>query len=151
MQPNSATSKKKKVFIEGSITPAFIGDAIAKHSTKTEVGAHSIFLGQVRADVHGDKTVAAIEYTAYTEMAEEKLSTIREEAFAAYPLTCMHIYHSLGIVPAGGVCLFIFTSSPHREDCMKATDFLVEKIKKKVHIFGKKIYEDATHTWKVNR
>jgi molybdopterin synthase catalytic subunit len=84
-------------------------------------------------------------------MAEEKIQTIRDEAFSRFNLTCMHIYHSTGMVKAGEVCLFIFTSSAHREDCMKATDFLVEKIKKEVPIFGREIFEDDSHVWKVNR
>ena len=42
--------KKHKVFVEGSISPQFIADSIAKHSTKTSIGAHDIFLGQVRND-----------------------------------------------------------------------------------------------------
>ena len=36
----------KKSFIQGSITAEFIGNSIAKHQTKTSIGAHNI-LGQV--------------------------------------------------------------------------------------------------------
>ena len=42
--------KPKNVFKEGAISSSFIGDSIAKHQTKTSIGAHNIFLGQVRAD-----------------------------------------------------------------------------------------------------
>ena len=41
---------KKTVFIEGPISSEFIGQSIAKHQSKTTIGAHNIFLGQVRAD-----------------------------------------------------------------------------------------------------
>ena len=54
----------KKVFMQGGIPAAFIGQSIAKHQIKTDIGAHNIFLGQVRADTIDGKTVRAIEYTA---------------------------------------------------------------------------------------
>ena len=56
-------SKRKNVFIDGPITPEFISDSIAKHQTKTSIGAHNIFLGQVRDDKIEDKSVQAIEYS----------------------------------------------------------------------------------------
>ena len=68
---------KKIVFIQGAISSEFIAQSIAKHQGKHSIGAHNIFLGQVRADVHGDTKVKAIEYTAYEEMANEKLDAIR--------------------------------------------------------------------------
>lgn len=143
--------KKHKVFMEGAISPTFIAESIAKHSSKTNIGAHAIFLGQVREDlINGDK-VCAIEYSAYQEMAEEALHEIREVAFAQHNLECMHIYHSLGEVKVGEICLFVFVSSKHREASFKACEELVEKIKKDVPIWGKEILQDASHKWKINQ
>ena len=140
----------KKVFQEGSITPEFIAQSIAKHQSKTTIGAHDIFLGQVRADVIDGKTVTGIEYTAYEEMANAAFHEIREATFERFELTCMHIYHSLGVVPTGEICLFVFASSPHRKVVFKAIEYIVEEIKTKVPIFGKELFDDATHQWKVN-
>lgn len=142
--------KHKKVFVQGPIGAAFIGDSIAKHQTKTEIGAHDIFLGQVRADVIDGRRVVAIDYTAYEEMADKVLHEIREGAFARFDLTCMHIYHSLGRVAAGEICLFVFVSSRHRAMAFDATRHIVEEIKARVPIFGKEILEDETHVWKEN-
>lgn len=141
----------KNIFIQGAITPSFIADSIQKHQTKTEIGGHSIFLGQVRADAIDDKKVAAIEYTSYEEMALETMHTIREEIFARHPLTCMHVYHSLGIVQAGEICLFVFTSSPHRKAAIEACNELVEKIKAELPIWGKELFIDETYQWKQNK
>jgi len=140
----------KNVFREGAISSEFIGNAIAKHQSKTSIGAHQIFLGQVRADVIDGKTVSAIDYTAYEEMANTKMHEIRETTFTKFDLTCMHIYHSLGSVKAGEICLFVFVSSPRRKECYEAIEYVVEEIKKDVAIFGKEIFEDETHQWKVN-
>lgn len=140
----------KNVFKDGAISSAFIGESIAKHQSKTNIGAHTIFLGQVRADVIDCKTVSAIDYTAYEDMANTKFHEIREAAFEKFNLTCMHIYHSLGTVKAGEICMFVFVSSPRRKEMFKALDYIVEDIKAKVPVFGKEIFEDHTHQWKVN-
>lgn len=140
----------KNVFVQGAISPSFIANSIEKHQSKTSIGAHDIFLGQVRADEIDGKTVTAIEYTAYEEMANQKFDEIRETTFKKFNLTCMHIYHSLGMVKAGEICLFVFVSSPRRKAAIKALEYLVETIKAESPIFGKEVFEDQTHQWKVN-
>jgi len=142
--------KTKTVFLNGPISTDFIAQAIAKHQHKTDIGAHQIFLGQVRADTIKGKKVEAIDYTAYKEMAQHVLDTIKEKTFQRYKLTCLHIYHSLNVVPAGQICLFVFVSSSHRDQTAKALSFLVEEIKKRAPIFGKEIFNNQSHQWKTN-
>lgn len=141
----------KNVFVNGPILPEKIATSIAKHQVKTNIGAHDIFLGQVRADEIEGKTIHAIEYTAYETMANQVMHEMREETFKKFDLSCLHIYHSLGMVKAGEICLFVFTSSKHRNMAMDACRYLVEQIKEKAPIFGKEIFEDASHQWKVNQ
>ncbi|MDA8714311.1 molybdenum cofactor biosynthesis protein MoaE [Flavobacteriales bacterium] len=150
MIDNTANKKPKNVFIEGAISPKKIASSIAHHQVKTNIGAHDIFLGQVRADRINNETVRAIHYSCYEEMANEEFHQIREEAFSQFDLTCMHIYHSIGHVNAGEICLFVFTSSKHRKEAMDACRFLVEEIKKRVPIFGKELLADGKHVWKMN-
>ena len=145
------TKKKISLFVEGAISPEFIANSIARHQSKTQIGAHDIFLGQVRADEIEGKTVRAIEYSAYESMALEKISEIREDAFERFDLSCMHIYHSLGEVPVGEICLFVFVSSPHRKEVFEALHEVVERIKKELPVFGKELFEGEGYTWKVNR
>lgn len=141
---------KKTVFIQGAISSEFIGQAIATHQSKYTIGAHNIFLGQVRADQIDGNAVAAIEYSAYEEMADEALAVIREKAFVQFDLICMHIYHSLGVVKAGEICLFVFVSATRRKQVYEATEAIVNWIKTDVPIFGKEIVENSTFTWKKN-
>jgi molybdopterin synthase catalytic subunit len=145
------TKKTKTLFVTGAISPDFIAQSISKHQSKTTIGAHDIFLGQVRADVIEDKTVTGIEYTAYEEMAEQKMAQIREEIFAKYDLTCMHVYHSLGRVGVGELCLFVFVSAPHRQAAFDGIRDLVERIKKELPVFGREVFEDESYSWKVNK
>ncbi len=140
----------KNVFVRGPITPEFIANSIAKHQSKTTIGAHDIFLGQVRADEIEGKKVEAIEYTAYEEMANIKFHEIRQATFTKFNLTCMHIYHSIGKVGVGEICLFVFVSSPHRKEVFEALHHVVEEIKKEVPVFGKELFEDDSYQWKVN-
>ena len=143
--------KIKNIFIEGAIPPEKIATSIAAHQSKTGIGGHCIFLGQVRADVVADKTVQAIEYTAHQAIANQICHDIKEQAFDKYPIHCMHIYHSLGTVAAGDLCFFVFVSASHRTDLYVALEEIVQEIKDRLPIFGKEIFEDATHQWKKNK
>lgn len=143
--------KIKNIFVQGAIAPSFVAESIQKHSTKTNIGAHSIFMGQVRSDVVNEQAVVAIEYTAYEEMALEKMHIIREDIFNKYALTCMHIHHSLGRIAAGDICLFVFTSSGHRKAAIAACEEVVERIKQELPIWGKELFDNETHQWKENK
>jgi len=152
------THKVKDIFVEGAIAPSFIAESIAKHSTRTDIGAHGIFLGQVRADtvVGADDrppatTVAAIAFTAYREMALERMTAIREQAFAQWPsMTCLHVHHSLGTIKAGELCFMVFASAPHRAAAREAVAWVVDRIKAELPIFGREVLSDSTHLWKTN-
>lgn len=146
-----AGSNTRNIFVQGPVATTFIAESIQQHSSKKEIGAHSIFLGQVRADVVDGKTIRAIDYTTYEAMALEKMHQIREDLFAKYQLTCMHVYHSLGQVKAGELCLFVFTSSMRRKAAIDACEEAVERIKAELPIWGKELFEDETYQWKENK
>jgi molybdopterin synthase catalytic subunit len=137
----------KSYFIKGPIKPQFIAEQIARHNTKHNIGAHSIFLGQVRADEVDSKRVKEIEYSVYEDMADKEITKIRESAFAKWPLTCLHIFHSNGPVKTGEISLFIFVSAGHRTECLEAVHQIVEEIKHKVPIWKKEIMEDDSAHW----
>ncbi|MCG8474595.1 MAG: molybdenum cofactor biosynthesis protein MoaE [Cytophagales bacterium] len=142
--------KKKTAFVWGAITPTCIAKAIAKYRNGKDLGMHAIFLGQVNADAKSKYTMTGIEYSAHEETAEEAISCIRKEAQEQFELNGIHIRHSLGFVKTGEVGLFVFTSSNRRETAMNACDFLVENIRKRVPVFGKKHLKHKTNIWKEN-
>lgn len=139
----------KSIFVDGAISAQFIGNSIAKHQSKTSIGAHQIFLGQVRADEIDGQAVSAIEYTTYEDMANEKMHEIREDIFATNDITCMHVYHSLGQVKTGEICLFVFVSSAHRKESQVVCNELVERVKDELPIWGKEL-TGISEQWKVN-
>jgi molybdopterin synthase catalytic subunit len=137
----------KSYFISGPINPAFIAEQIAGHASKTKIGGHAIFLGQVRADERNGKIVERINYTAYENMANNEISKIREKAFSKYELSCLHIYHSLGSVKAGEISLFIFVSSAHRKAAIEGMSEIVEMIKQKVPVWKEEFMSDKSSQW----
>lgn len=140
----------RNIFIQGPITAGFIAEKIAAHASKLNIGGHSIFLGQVRADAKDNQSVTSIEYTTYEEMALEVMHRIRQGIFEKHELTCLHVYHSLGTVRAGEISLFVFTSSVHRKPAIDACAEIVERIKKELPVWGKEILSDHSHVWKEN-
>lgn len=148
--------RKRDIFMEGAIPASFVAESIAKHATRHDIGAHEIFLGQVRADdvVTPGSTpsrVDAIEYTAYSDMANEQMTAIREEAFARWPaMTCLHVHHSLGVIKAGELCFMVFASAPHRQQAREAVAYVTDEVKKRLPIFGKEILAEGGHVWKRN-
>lgn len=141
----------KDIFVEGEIDPSFVGRSIAKHRSHKDIGAHELFLGQVRADVIDGRRMIAIEYTAYREMALERMADLREEAFAKWPtMTCLHVHHSLGTINTGGLCFFVFASAPHRQAAREAVAWVVDRIKAELPIFGKEMLAEGGYVWKTN-
>ena len=145
---NTKEHKVRDIFVHGPIDPLSIGESIAKHSTKTSIGAHEIFLGQVRADAIDGALVEAIEFSAYEEMALVAMTAIREEAFARWPITCLHVHHSLGRIAAGELCFMVFASAPHRKEAREAVAYVTDQVKARLPIFGKEIFGDGSHAWK---
>ena len=133
------------------LLPLLSGKVFSSTVAKPLLAAIVFFLGQVRADIIEGKPCVAIEYTAYEAMANEQLHAIREAMFEKYALTCMHVYHSLGTVAVGEICLFVFTSAPHRKAAIAACEETVERLKAELPVWGKEILADDTYQWKTNR
>ena len=142
--------KASNIFIQGPISAEMIAESIKQHSSKSDIGAHNIFLGQIRKDIVDDQQVCAIEYTSYEMMAITKMQEIKEEVFDKYNLICMHVLHSLGKIQVGEICLFVFTSSKHRKMANDACQEIVERIKNELPIWGREIFGDGNYKWKEN-
>jgi molybdopterin synthase catalytic subunit len=146
------SEKKSKSHLHaGPIPPDFVARSVQNHQRKTDCGAHAIYLGQVRADQHGDAAVTGIEYSAYDDMANAVISEIREEAFAQWKLRCLHIDHSVGFVPVGEISMMVMVSAAHREPVYESLEWLVEQVKARVPIWKKEQLSDGSTRWAENR
>jgi len=144
------TQEKKSFFNEGAISPQQVCEYIAVYGSRKEIGAHQVFLGQVRADVIDGRTVAAIDYSCYRDMAEEEIKKILQRTRVKYNLSGAYVLHSLGKVMTGEICFFVFASAAHRDNAASACREIVDAVKQDVPVFGKEIFEDESYQWKVN-
>ncbi len=140
--------KATKHLIDGPISSSFVTRQIESHANKKNIGAHAMFIGQVRADVVEKKSVTAIEYSAYEELISKTIQEIKDSLFSQYDdLICVHIYHSTGLVKAGENSLFVLVSSGHRKQAFSAIENCVDQIKAKLPVWKKEQYQDGTSKW----
>lgn len=138
-------------FINGHIPPEEISSGIALCSGLIHAGAYSIFLGQVREDIIDNKPVDAIDYTSNKEMAETVFFQIGNEAKEKFEIQSLKIIHSLGAVKKGELCLMVLVACGHRKESFVACEYIVERLKKEVPVWGKELLNDQSHSWKVNK
>jgi molybdopterin synthase catalytic subunit len=137
-----------KYLIDGPIPAEFITREISENHSKTIVGAHAIFLGQVRDDLVDGKRVTGIEYSAYVAMIEPVIHIIKNQLFDQFSeLVCVHIHHSTGLVHCGEISLVAMVSSGHRNHSFSALEKCVELIKEKLPVWKKEIFSDGTCRW----
>jgi molybdopterin synthase catalytic subunit len=144
--------KSNKIqFIHGAISMEEFVLLNKNHITDKESGAYSVFMGQVRNDIINNSVVCAIEYSCHETMANDAFMKIVNEASEKFNLNAVHILHSIGLVKAGEICLLVQVSSGHRKDSIPACEYIVERLKKEVPIWGKEILTNAPHVWKINK
>jgi molybdopterin synthase catalytic subunit len=137
--------------IIGPIGPDLIAASISGTGNSKNSGGHSVFIGQVRDDVIEGRRVAAIEYSAYEPMVKQEAQKIREEILSEFTdVASVDIFHSSGIVKAGEISLFVMVSAGHRHQAIEACRVTVERIKERLPVWKKEIFEDDTHRWKGN-
>lgn len=135
--------------INGAITITDMSSCFEQLSLQTDSGGHSLFLGQVRADVINGKRVKAIEYSAYEKMVSAEADKIKEAVHNTFSdVKSITLLHSKGIVMAGELSLFVLVSAGHRKQAIKACSLVVEMIKERLPVWKKEIFEDDSHTWK---
>jgi len=140
----------KKFLVKGAISTDLVKDEINSLNTDS-MGAHSIFLGQVRADSIDGKMVKLIEYSAYEEMVQKELEKIFSDISTRYDdLQKIIIMHSIGQVKAGEYSLFVFVGAGHRKNVFSALDDIVKQIKKRLPVWKKEILQDSSYVWTEN-
>jgi len=115
-------------------------------ATSSEAGAIVLFLGTTREVTDGRQTVA-LDYEAYREMAEQKLTKLEGEARERWPLVECLIVHRLGRVPVGEASVAIVVSAPHRREAFEAGEWLIDTLKRDVPIWKREQWADGTTEW----
>jgi len=100
------------------------------------VGAVVDFWGIVRAR-ENDREIEGIEYEVHREMAEHQLQKIAQQAAADFPLNLVVIHHRIGFILAGESSLFVRVASQHRAEAFRASQWIVDELKRKAPIWKK--------------
>jgi molybdopterin synthase catalytic subunit len=124
-----------------AIDPAAASAMVARPGA----GAVLTFAGVVR-DRNLGRTVEAIEYHGYEEMALQEMARIEEEARRRWPAVAVEIVHRLGALSVGETSVLIAVSSPHRAEGFLALRFAIDTLKETVPIWKKEIYADG-YAW----
>lgn len=112
----------------------------------SQAGGVVIFLGTVREMTAGRQTIA-LDYEAFSEMAEAKLAELEAEAREKWPIVEAALVHRLGHLELGDVSVAVAVSTPHRGDAFEAARFLIDRLKEVVPIWKKENWSDGTTEW----
>ena len=121
-----------------SVCEIFLTEAPLKAPKRnpTDVGALVDFWGVVRKLEDG-REIEGIEYEAHREMAEHQLRRIAEQAAENFGLRVVLIHHRIGFIAVGAPSLFLRVTSLHRQEAFRASQWIVDELKKKVPIWKK--------------
>jgi len=133
---------RRAAIVTREIAPA----ALITEVQSTELGAISLFLGTVR-DTNDGRSVAGIDYSAYTAMAESELDAILAEAQDRFGVTALVVEHRIGVLALGAASVAIVAAHPHRAPALDCTRFVIDEIKKRVPIWKLEHYVDGTREW----
>jgi molybdopterin synthase catalytic subunit len=112
----------------------------------SEFGAISVFAGTVR-ETNDGRSVSAIDYSAYTLMAEAELERILAETAEEFGVSAIVVEHRVGPLALGDVSVAIVAAHAHRAPALDATRFVIEEIKKRVPIWKREHYTDGSREW----
>lgn len=102
------------------------------------MGAASYFAGVVRADEQG-QPIAAIDYEAFTKMAENQFELIFNEIEKRWPIESVRVVHRIGRVRVNEPSLWVEIIAPHRGEAFAAGEFLIDEMKRTVPIWKKPV------------
>ena len=133
---------KRAAIVTAPVDPA----KLIAEVQSNELGAISLFVGTVR-DTNDGRNVVALDYSAYTAMAESELAEIVAEAGERFDVPTIVVEHRTGPLQLGDVSVAIASAAAHREPAIECTRFVIEEIKRRVPIWKREHYTDGTREW----
>ena len=122
-------------------------EALAAEVASPSCGARALFVGTVR-DENDGREVVAIDYSAYSAMAEAVLERIVAELEAAAPGLRIALRHRLGRVAVGETSIVIAAASPRRDAAFAAVRQALERVKSEAPIWKRELYSEGDAAWR---
>jgi len=102
------------------------------------MGAATYFTGVVRGDEEGAK-ISAIDYEAFTQMAERQFHLLFDEMEKRWPVESVRLVHRIGTVRVNEPSLWVEVIAPHRGEAFAACQWLIDEMKRVVPIWKKPV------------
>lgn len=122
------------------------GCALLEEVARKRNGASILFVGTVR-DVNDGASVAALDYSAYTEMAETELAAIALEASERWSTPDVVVEHRIGSLALGDASVAIAVAHPHRAEAYEASRYIIEELKRRLPVWKREHYVDGRSEW----
>ncbi len=136
--------KKDWVQLQGESIEA---GPVVSFITDPDAGGIAVFLGTTRAEMADGKSLVALDYDAYAEMAVKQMEDLAARARERWPICRLAILHRIGRVNLAEPSVIIGVSTGHRAEAFEACRWIIDTLKAEVAIWKKEIWEDGTSSW----
>jgi molybdopterin synthase catalytic subunit len=123
--------------IEIQITHAPIAEHLPPPTAATGLGAWVEFRGVVRGEENG-RSIAALEYEAYSPMAEREMRRIIEELAAPARCLAVRVIHRVGVIPVGEAAIYVGIAGRHRAEAFGLLAAFMDRLKQDVPIWKRR-------------
>ncbi|CAN5401751.1 hypothetical protein BH11ARM2_BH11ARM2_37480 [soil metagenome] len=124
---------------DAAISGPLLGEELA-------AGAVATFVGLVRNHNEG-RPVLRLEYEAYPELAEKEGERILAEVMGRFPILAAACVHRTGSLELGEAAIRVEAAGAHREESIRACEWIVEEVKRRVPVWKKEHYADGDTGW----
>ena len=111
---------------------------VAQRNMSRGMGAAVYFAGVVRESEEG-ATISAIDYEAFTRMAEHQFQLLFDEMEKRWPIESVRLVHRIGLVRVNEPSLWVEVIAPHRGEAFAACQWLIDEMKRVVPIWKKPV------------
>jgi molybdopterin molybdotransferase len=126
--------------IEIQITREPIAEKIFPPAAGT-AGAWVEFRGVVRGEENG-KTISALEYEAYSPMAENEMRRILQSLTQKFPCLAAKVIHRIGIIRVGETAIYVGIAAKHRAEAFALLAEFINRLKQDVPIWKRRAIEN---------
>lgn len=141
--PTQNSKLKTENFLFEVTSEALSVDSLVQTVLTSGDGAVVTFVGTVRDNNEG-RDVIALEYEAYSDMAEAEMERIGMEMVEKWGLHGIAMRHRVGKLDVGEISVVIAASSSHRQEAFEACSEALDLLKERVPVWKKEYYEDGT-------
>jgi len=100
-------------------------------------GAIAEFSGVVRDLENGGK-ISALEYEAYSPMAENEMRCILESLAEKFPCLAARVIHRIGVIPVGETAIYVCIAAEHRGEAFAMLAEFMNRLKQDVPIWKRR-------------